>query len=154
MSITSSKNLAFTKSLGLHDEVYSYDDFTSVPALHGSRKCPKQTKWIYADVSGSGKLNKKVYNHFESPYTGKLVMSVSLGMTTLTPASVVGAGTGDADTTSALLSANSGNVMSSGSTTMTGEAELYPKLENSLLQDGSKTNSSAGDIKRIWTNLI
>ncbi|KAK7441043.1 hypothetical protein VKT23_016827 [Stygiomarasmius scandens] len=166
IGITSSKNLAFTKSLGLYDEVYSYDDFTSVPALQGSREGPKRTKWVYVDVSGSDKLNEKVYKHFGSPYTGKLVMSVSLGMTTLTPASVVGASAGDADSMSALLSANSGNVMSVSSngnsaTTATGEAELYPKLEKFFTPEWLEVRRKQIPLqeifamqKRAWTELM
>lgn len=144
IGITSSKNLAFTKRLGLYDQVYSYDEFTSVPALNINNNRGKEartgtSRWIYIDVAGNDKLNDKVYKHFESPYTGTLVMSVSLGMTTLTPATATATAsmsTGkedkDKDRASALISSSSGNVMSVGvgvSSNPNPSKSLYPKLE-------------------------
>ncbi|THU84260.1 hypothetical protein K435DRAFT_971258 [Dendrothele bispora CBS 962.96] len=183
IGITSSKNLSFTKQLGLYDEVYTYDEFTSVPALQGSRVDPKKTKWIYVDVAGNDKLNESVYKHFESPYTGKLVLSVSLGMTTLTPASMGaavaetmgaesghGAGAG-ASSAKGLVVSNSGTYMNSPSqnaaasgvsTATTGSTEeIYPKIEKFFTPEWLEIRRKQIPVqeifemqKKAWTELM
>ncbi|KAJ7158072.1 hypothetical protein C8R46DRAFT_1291474 [Mycena filopes] len=79
IGLTSKRNVAFTKGLGLYDAVLEYDSF--LPSLG-------REKWVYVDVAGNDELNKRVFAHFQpGANSGELVSSVSLGMTTMTPAS-------------------------------------------------------------------
>ncbi|KAJ7738327.1 hypothetical protein B0H16DRAFT_1424839 [Mycena metata] len=78
IGLTSKRNVAFTKGLSLYDEVVQYDSF---PSALG------REKWVYVDVAGNDDLNKRVFEHFETPASGELVSSIALGMTTMTPTS-------------------------------------------------------------------
>ena len=80
VGLTSKKNLAFTKGLSLYDEVLDYDTFASASSF-----APNQgsNKWLYADVAGNDNLNDRVFAHFGS----RLVASISLGLTNLSPSS-------------------------------------------------------------------
>lgn len=55
IGLTSAGNVDFTTSLGLYDEVVSYDDLTSIPAA---------SKTCYVDVAGNQKLRGRVHEHF------------------------------------------------------------------------------------------
>ena len=81
IGLTSNRNVDFTKRLGLYHEVVEYDSFTAARSLQGGEK----EKWIYVDVAGNDDLNKRIFAHFASPYTGQLVACVALGMTNLSP---------------------------------------------------------------------
>lgn len=83
VALTSRKNVAFTKKLGLYDEVVEYGSFTSAPSFQAH----SERKWLYVDVAGNEDVNKAINAHFASPYTGKLVGSIALGFTTLSPSS-------------------------------------------------------------------
>lgn len=83
IGLTSKKNLEFTKKLGLYDEVLEYGSFTSAPSFHGK----PDSKWFYVDVAGNDTVNGAINAHFASPYTGRLVAIVALGITTLSPSS-------------------------------------------------------------------
>ncbi|KAJ7490727.1 hypothetical protein FB451DRAFT_1079496 [Mycena latifolia] len=78
VGLTSKKNMAFTKGLGLFDEVVEYGSFTSTLG---------REKWVYVDVAGNDDLNMRLFEHFRTPASGELIASVALGMTTLAPAS-------------------------------------------------------------------
>ncbi|KAJ7056649.1 hypothetical protein C8F01DRAFT_1154442 [Mycena amicta] len=77
VGLTSKRNVAFTRGLGLYDEVVDYD------ALESTLKGEK-TKWLYVDVAGSDALNSRLFTHFKD---GELIAAVALGMTSLSPAS-------------------------------------------------------------------
>ncbi|PBK67363.1 hypothetical protein ARMSODRAFT_937901 [Armillaria solidipes] len=81
IGLTSSRNMEFTKGLGLYDEVLEYNSFTSSDSFHGREK----DRWVYVDVAGNAPFNQRVFNHFASPYTGVLAAFISLGMTNLSP---------------------------------------------------------------------
>lgn len=81
LGITSSKNLAFTQGLGLYDDVLEYKSFTASPVFHGDR----DEKWIYVDVAGSADLNRRIFDHFASPYSSTLAAVITLGLTNLSP---------------------------------------------------------------------
>lgn len=78
VGVTSKRNIAFTKSLGLYDDVVEYDNFTSSALV---KKLDE--KWIYIDGAGNEKFNDRVVSHFNPG--GHLVGDVRLGFTTLTP---------------------------------------------------------------------
>jgi hypothetical protein len=80
VGLTSSRNLAFTKNLGLYDEVLTYDDVESSPIM----KPATGQKWIYADVASVATLNKRIFAHFAPTRT--LVAGITLGMSTVDPA--------------------------------------------------------------------
>jgi hypothetical protein len=77
VGLTSKRNLVFTNSLSLYDEVLDYDSFTSASSLSIAEK------WLYADVTGNDNLNERVFTHFGS----RLVASIALGLTNLSPSS-------------------------------------------------------------------
>jgi hypothetical protein len=80
IGLTSKKNKAFTKGLSLYNEVLDYDLFSSA----SSYSLTKETeKWLYIDVAGNDNLNKRVFSHFGS----RLVASIALGLTNLSPSS-------------------------------------------------------------------
>ncbi|KAF9024262.1 hypothetical protein BDZ89DRAFT_1069231 [Hymenopellis radicata] len=81
LGLTSSKNLAFTQGLGLYDDVLEYTSFASSPAFHGAR----DEKWVYVDVAGSTALNRRIFDHFASPYASTLAAVITLGLTNLSP---------------------------------------------------------------------
>lgn len=83
IGLTSKRNVGFTQRLNLYDEVLDYDSFTASQAMSQG----KDRRWIYADVAGNDDLNKRICAHFASPYAGRLVACISLGMTNLTPSS-------------------------------------------------------------------
>jgi hypothetical protein len=80
IGLTSPRNLAFTKKLGLYDEVLTYNDVESASAL----KNADGEKWIYVDVAGVDKLNDRVFKHFAP--SRALVAGITLGMSTIDPA--------------------------------------------------------------------
>ncbi|KAJ7194225.1 hypothetical protein GGX14DRAFT_586804 [Mycena pura] len=78
VGLTSARNLAFTRGLGLYDEVVEYGAAEAALA-----QAPGQNKWVYADVAGNVALNARLFAHL-----GKaLVASIALGMASLEPAS-------------------------------------------------------------------
>jgi len=83
IGLTSPRNVAFTKNLGLYHEVLKYAGFTTASSFQTG----SQDRWIYVDVAGNNDLNAKITAHFASPGTPKLVAWVSLGLTNLSPSS-------------------------------------------------------------------
>ena len=81
IGLTSKGNVDFTKRLELYHEVLDYDSFTSAHYLQGGH----DNRWLYVDVAGNAKLNKRIHSHFASPYTGKLAANITLGLTNLQP---------------------------------------------------------------------
>jgi hypothetical protein len=81
IGLTSPRNVAFTKGLGLYDEVLTYDDVEKIKH--------EDQKWIYVDVAGVDKLNERVFTHFAP--TRSLVAGIILGMSTVDPANVYSA---------------------------------------------------------------
>jgi hypothetical protein len=79
VGLTSNRNVAFTRGLGLYDEVVEYDSLAKAPSL----QLATGQKWIYVDVAGNDALNKRVFAHFGS--NKHLVASIALGMTNLSP---------------------------------------------------------------------
>jgi hypothetical protein len=80
VGLTSKRNLAFTKGLSLYDEVLDYDSFISASAPF----CTQGTqKWLYLDVAGNESINVRVFSYFGS----RLVASIALGLTSLSPSS-------------------------------------------------------------------
>ncbi|KAF7317060.1 hypothetical protein HMN09_00440600 [Mycena chlorophos] len=75
VGLTSKRNIAFTRGLGLYDEVVEYDELES--------KLSTSHKWLYVDVAGNDPLNARLFKHLNS----KIVSAVALGMTSLAPAS-------------------------------------------------------------------
>jgi hypothetical protein len=73
--LTSNRNMAFTKKLGLYDEVVSYDEMGNVDV--------GQERWIYVDVAGNKDVNEKVVKHFGG--SGRLAANIALGFTNLSP---------------------------------------------------------------------
>ena len=67
VGLTSASNVAFTQTLGLYDEVVTYDDVTRVDASAPA---------VYVDVSGNPKLRETIHTHF-----GNLVHDSIVGMT-------------------------------------------------------------------------
>jgi hypothetical protein len=76
--ITSSRNIKFTRDLGLYDDVVDYDKF-------GQLTGPASERWVYVDVAGNKDFNTRLNGWFGSPYSPKLAASVSLGLSNLTP---------------------------------------------------------------------
>ena len=81
IGLTSKGNVDFTNRLELYHEVLDYDSFTSAHHLQGG----EDTRWLYVDVAGNANLNKRIYAHFASPYTGKLAAIITLGLTNIQP---------------------------------------------------------------------
>jgi hypothetical protein len=71
VGLTSKKNLRFTKSLGLYDEVLTYEDVDQLGA-HANANA----KWAYVDVAGNETLNNKISETLKSG----IIKRVSLGM--------------------------------------------------------------------------
>jgi hypothetical protein len=82
VGLTSEKNLAFTRRLGLFDDVAEYDAFvttgTNAVRLENHR-------WIYVDVRGDDAFNRRVFQRFGTE-GGHVVANIALGMTNLSPA--------------------------------------------------------------------
>lgn len=55
IALTSGDNVEFTTSLGLYDEVVSYDELESIPP---------QSSTLYLDFAGNQKLRTRVHEHF------------------------------------------------------------------------------------------
>ncbi|KAF9467836.1 hypothetical protein BDZ94DRAFT_1376575 [Collybia nuda] len=117
IGLTSTKNLAFTKGLGLYHEVYEYDTFSSAPLLQGQDK-----RWIYVDVAGNEGLNQQITSHLSSPYTGSLAACVSLGLTNLTPSSNADSLDWNANTFTTPTPPSTNDVVATSS--------FWPKFEN------------------------
>jgi len=75
IGLTSRKNVAFTNGLNLYYEVLSYDNYPGSPLLYAKAT----ERWIYVDVAGNENLNRNLFAHFSSPYTGRL--SACIGLT-------------------------------------------------------------------------
>ncbi|KAF8584666.1 hypothetical protein K439DRAFT_1410904 [Ramaria rubella] len=75
VGLTSKGNIAFTKSLGLYDTVFTYDDIETALGINDS-------KWLYVDVAGNDALNARLWKTIGS----SLVRNISLGLTNLSPA--------------------------------------------------------------------
>jgi len=84
--LTSTRNFAFTKGLGLYDEVLSYDSLHFAATLRA-----KETQWLYIDVAGNNDLNERVKEQFVT--SGNLLASVQLGLTNLSPSAPTAATT-------------------------------------------------------------
>jgi hypothetical protein len=69
IGLTSSKNMAFTKGLGLFDHVLTYDQ---VPTLNAS-----DGPWVYVDIAGNTQLNKQILEHL----SGHIASAFTIGMT-------------------------------------------------------------------------
>lgn len=72
VGLTSKRNLKFTKSLGLYDEVLTYDDVERL----GNKGAGANTKWVYVDVAGNESLNGRVATALGT----RIIKGVSLGM--------------------------------------------------------------------------
>ena len=83
IGLTSRKNVAFTNGLNLYHEVLSYDTYPGSPLLYAKAT----EKWIYVDVAGNEYLNRNLFAHFSSPYTGRLAACIGLGITNVSPTS-------------------------------------------------------------------
>ncbi|KAF5335699.1 hypothetical protein D9611_009590 [Ephemerocybe angulata] len=81
VGLTSKKNLAFTNSLGLYNDVYTYDSFE----LGGKMQNEKDRRWIYVDVAGNDSINTRLRTHFSSPGVGQVIKHIALGVTNLVP---------------------------------------------------------------------
>ncbi|KAM6503342.1 Protein of unknown function (DUF2855) domain containing protein [Amanita muscaria] len=81
IGLTSGKNLAFTNSLGLYNDVLTYDNYAASPLFYGKGT----ERWVYVDVASNGTLNKQLFAHFSSPYTGRLAACITLGLTNASP---------------------------------------------------------------------
>jgi len=68
VGLTSKKNLAFVKGLGLYDEVFTYDDVESMD---------NSGAIAYVDMSGNRDVLSKVHHHFAD----NLVQSCAVGIT-------------------------------------------------------------------------
>lgn len=117
IGLTSKGNVDFTKRLELYHEVLDYDSFTSTHSFQGG----KDSRWLYVDVAGNEKLNKRINEHFASPYTGKLVANIVLGLTNLQPST--------ANTTPKKLGTNPFNVSGTSDTTNTSTSAFWPREE-------------------------
>lgn len=82
VGLTSSRNVNFTKGLGLYDKVI---DYGSLAAYLNSLVDPI-SKWIYVDVAGNDGLNSQLRAYFAHPASAKLLAHISLGVTNLHPA--------------------------------------------------------------------
>lgn len=76
VGLTSTRNVEFTKSLRLYDEVLEYDALGSARALQGNER------WLYVDVTGNDSLNERVFAQFAP---GRLGAAIQLGLTNLSP---------------------------------------------------------------------
>lgn len=94
VGLTSSRNLAFTRGLGLYDEVVTYDDVESTSALRAS----DEEKWIYADVASSSALNARIFARLGTALVG----GITLGMSTVGPADAASSGAVQSGTNTAL----------------------------------------------------
>ena len=74
IGLTSKRNTAFTRRLGLYHEVVAYDDVDE-------QSFTPKVKAIYADVAGSDELNKKLFA-VQGP---AFVAAIKLGMSNVTP---------------------------------------------------------------------
>lgn len=80
LGLTSKRNVAFTKKLGLYTQISDYDSFTSLETL-------QEGNVVYVDVAGNSALNKRVFKHFASLSTATLKASVALGYASISPSS-------------------------------------------------------------------
>lgn len=71
VGLTSRSNLAFTRRLGFYDQVFAYDQVTSVSKVSNMDDC------LYIDVSGNRSLNESIAETLAPKLT------VSLGMTSV-----------------------------------------------------------------------
>lgn len=148
IGLTSNRNVAFTKGLGLYNEVFDYDSFASTKALNGKN----DLQWIYVDVAGNDDLNARIFGYFASSHTGTLSACVSLGMTNLSPASSVAT---SMDWTTNTFSAPQEASPSPG------KPSALPKLEPFFMVEWLNVRKHELDIKEIferqnqaWTELI
>ncbi|TFK34429.1 hypothetical protein BDQ12DRAFT_656785 [Crucibulum laeve] len=139
IGLTSKRNTEFTKGLGLYHEVVDYDTFTSFRSFQGE----KDSRWLYIDVAGNEDLNKKIFSHFASPYTGKLVACISLGLTSLSPSS--------SNASSINWSTNtSPSPSSSGSETSSSTSPFWPQVEQFFMPEWLDVRKFQLSIKEIF----
>ncbi|KAG2154153.1 uncharacterized protein EDB93DRAFT_1132941 [Suillus bovinus] len=82
IGLTSTKNLAFTKSLGLYDHTFDYVSFdTSLGNL-------PRGHWIYVDVAGNDALNARVRDHFRACGDSELATCIALGLTNISASTI------------------------------------------------------------------
>ena len=77
IGLTSKRNLAFTKGLGLYATVHTYDDVEQGLAAAG-----QGGTWVYVDIVGNEALNAHICKTLGS----RMVRNISLGVTNLSPA--------------------------------------------------------------------
>ena len=83
IGLTSKRNVAFTKGLGLYDVVLEYSTFAESEHVN----VQGDEKWVFLDVAGNDDLNHRLNQHFiAAGAKSKLVAAVMLGVTTLAPA--------------------------------------------------------------------
>jgi hypothetical protein len=85
VGLTSEKNLAFTKRLGLYDDVAEYDAFVTTAGTRSNAVPLEDHRWIYVDVRGDDAFNSRVFQRFVVE-DGHVVANIALGMTNLSPA--------------------------------------------------------------------
>lgn len=161
IGLTSKGNLAFTKRLGLYTEVYDYDSFTSSDAFRGSM----DEKWLYVDVAANAQLNKKIFDHFASPYTGTLTGCVVLGMTNLSPSSGEGSkvswGANTLNDHTATTSSTPVPTSSTSPTSASTSSPYPPPLENFFMVEWLQIRKHQLSVSEIfsrqqtaWTELM
>eukprot|EP01111_Echinosteliopsis_oligospora_P017412 TRINITY_DN7523_c0_g1_i1.p1 TRINITY_DN7523_c0_g1~~TRINITY_DN7523_c0_g1_i1.p1 ORF type:complete len:388 (-),score=99.03 TRINITY_DN7523_c0_g1_i1:50-1213(-) len=70
VGLTSPSNVSFSKSLGIYDEIYTYDDLKKIDVNNGP--------FVYIDVTGNPKLYASLIDHLGQT---RICKAVSLGMT-------------------------------------------------------------------------
>lgn len=83
IGLTSTKNLAFTKRLGLYNDAFDYESFDT--SLFGNLA---RGHWIYVDVTGNDALNARVRNHFRVCRDSELVACIALGLTNVSASTI------------------------------------------------------------------
>lgn len=78
IGLTSRRNVAFTKGLGLYDEVLDYESVETAGSLVSAG-----TGWLYVDVAGNEALNDRIRARLAPQQNLKAV--VQLGLTNLSP---------------------------------------------------------------------
>ena len=82
VGLTSRRNVAFTKNLGIYGQIVDYDSLsTYLTSLRDST-----TSWVYVDVAGNEDINTRIRSFFASSPSPKLSAQISLGLTNLNPA--------------------------------------------------------------------
>ncbi|KNC78206.1 hypothetical protein SARC_09358 [Sphaeroforma arctica JP610] len=69
IGLTSQPNVQFVESLGIYDQVLTYDQVDQLPS--------KETTAIYADFSGNAKLRAKIHNYYQDNLKKDVVIGVT-----------------------------------------------------------------------------